>query len=65
MATPKRKTSHARTAQRKAHWLGSVSAPSTTLCANCGEATLSHKACPSCGHYRKREVVKIKEEKKA
>ena len=63
MATPKRKTSHARTAQRKAKWLGALSVPSITACVNCGEATLSHRACPSCGHYRKREILKVKKEK--
>ena len=63
MATPKRKTSHARSANRKAHWLGALSAPSATACTNCGEVTLSHRACPSCGYYRKRKIVEIKEEK--
>ena len=44
MATPKRKVSHARTAQRKAHWLGALSAPETMRCPKCGEATLAHHA---------------------
>lgn len=65
MAVPKRKSSHARTAQKKAHFLGALSAPSTTSCTNCGEVTVSHRACSSCGYYRKREIVKSKEEKKA
>ena len=65
MAVPKRKHSHARTASKKAHFLGALSVPSSTACTNCGETTLSHRACPSCGYYRKRKVVKIKEEKKA
>jgi large subunit ribosomal protein L32 len=62
MATPKRKTSHARTAQRKAHWLGSLSAANSMSCAHCGEATVSYRACPSCGYYRGRHIVKTKEE---
>jgi large subunit ribosomal protein L32 len=62
MATPKRKTSHARTAQRKAHWLGALSAPAAAACPHCGEATVSYRACPSCGYYRGRAVVKIKDE---
>ena len=65
MATPKRKTSHARTAQRKAQWLGSLSVPSTMNCSKCGETTLSYRACPSCGHYKGRQIVKIKDETKA
>jgi len=26
-------------------------------CPNCGERTLPHHVCGSCGHYRNREVV--------
>ena len=58
MATPKRKTSHARTAQRKAQWLGALSAPAAVTCPHCGEAAVSYRACPSCGWYRGRAVVK-------
>ncbi len=61
MATPKRKTSHARTAARKAHWLGVLRAPGTANCAHCGEAIVSHRACPSCGYYRGRSIVKIED----
>ena len=65
MATPKRKTSHARTSQRKANWLGALSAPVTINCPHCGEVTLAHHACPSCGYYRGRQVVKVKTEEAA
>jgi large subunit ribosomal protein L32 len=61
MATPKRKTSHARTAQRKAHWLGALDAPSTTKCTHCGEVVVSHRACPSCGFYKGRKIIEAKE----
>ena len=64
MATPKRKTSHARTAQRKAQWLGSLSAPSTMNCAHCGEVALSYRACPACGYYKGRQIVKIEDKTK-
>ena len=63
MATPKRKTSHARTAQRKAHWLGALSSPSTAICGHCGEAALSYSACPSCGYYKGRKIADVKEDK--
>ncbi len=59
MATPKRKTSHARTAQRKAHWLGSLSAPATLACPRCGEIAMAYRACPSCGHYKGRKIVEV------
>ena len=37
-----------------------------SVCSNCGEPVLSHKACPSCGYYNKKQAVEIKtkEEKK-
>ena len=65
MATPKRKTSHARTSQRKANWLKAVSAPETMACPHCGEITVYHHACPSCGYYRGRQIVKINTEEAA
>lgn len=65
MATPKRKVSHARTSQRKANWLGALSAPVTMACPKCGEATLKHHACPSCGYYRGHQAVKSKTEEAA
>lgn len=65
MATPKRKTSHARTSQRKANWLKALSAPEVISCPKCGEFTILHHACPSCGYYRGRQVVKIDTEKAA
>jgi large subunit ribosomal protein L32 len=57
MATPKRKTSHARTAARKANWLGALSAPATVNCPHCGETTMSYCACPACGYYKGRSIV--------
>jgi large subunit ribosomal protein L32 len=62
MATPKRKTSHARTAQRKAQWLGSLRSPSVSICKHCGEATLNYRACPSCGYYKGRRIVTVENE---
>lgn len=62
MATPKRKTSHARTSQRKANWLGALSEPQTQTCPQCKEVMIAHHACPSCGYYRNRQVVKVKGE---
>ncbi len=60
MATPKRKTSHARTAQRKAKWLGALNAAETKKCPNCGEVMRVHHACLSCGYYKGRQVIKMK-----
>ncbi|MBR1673267.1 MAG: 50S ribosomal protein L32 [Fretibacterium sp.] len=65
MATPKRKTSHARTAQRKANWLGALRAPKTASCPHCGEPVKAHHACPACGYYRGRKAVNIKSDEEA
>jgi large subunit ribosomal protein L32 len=34
-----------------------VTAPNLIPCPNCGEAMVAHRACPSCGHYKGREIV--------
>jgi large subunit ribosomal protein L32 len=59
MATPKRRISHARTHNRKAKFLGALSAPAHTVCAHCGEIIQTYRACGSCGYYRGRQVLKI------
>ncbi|BDR54201.1 50S ribosomal protein L32 [Bombiscardovia apis] len=52
MALPKYKTSRANTHMRRANW--KTQAANTVTCPNCGAATLSHMACPTCGSYRGR-----------
>jgi large subunit ribosomal protein L32 len=61
MANPKRKHSKARTRTRRAVYYGSLEAPKTGECPNCGGAKMRHRACPTCGHYRGRQVVETKE----
>jgi large subunit ribosomal protein L32 len=39
-----------------------LTAPSLSTCADCGEPALPHRACPNCGSYRGRQVVKTEEE---
>lgn len=56
MAVPKNKSSHARTHNKKARWLGALKSPAMTTCSQCGETILAHRACPECGHYRGRKV---------
>lgn len=55
MAVPARRTSKAKKAKRRTHY--KLTAPSMGKCSNCGEMKLSHRACPSCGHYNGREVI--------
>ena len=52
MAVPKKKTSHQKQHQRRAHW--KASAQTVGTCANCGAPKRSHTACGSCGYSRGR-----------
>lgn len=55
MAVPKKKTSKSRRNMRRAHDF--LTPVQSAACDNCGERKLSHHMCPSCGHYRGRQVV--------
>ena len=55
MACPKKKTSHRKQQQRRAHWVSLL--PNITKCTNCGDPCISHYACPSCGYYNGREYI--------
>ena len=59
MAVPKRKKSKSKRDKRRTHQ--KVTAPNVTPCPQCGEAKLSHHACPSCGTYKGRTVIEIEE----
>jgi large subunit ribosomal protein L32 len=39
-----------------------MAVPSFAACSNCGTPKLPHKACPECGHYRGRQVIKEAED---
>lgn len=55
MAVPKRRTSKKVKRQRRTH--DKLKALNLNECSNCGEATLAHHVCKSCGHYDGKEVV--------
>jgi large subunit ribosomal protein L32 len=58
MPLPKRKTSHARTAQRRANnW--KIEVPNVGSCPRCHQPRLSHHVCPSCGFYNNRMVIDV------
>lgn len=59
MANPKRRHSKARRDKRRAH--DALSRPTSSVCPNCGEVKLPHRACPSCGEYRGRAVIEGRE----
>ena len=59
MAVPKRKMSRSNTRHRRSQW--KATAPTLITCPNraCGEKTLPHIACPSCGTYNRRQVLEV------
>ena len=62
MAQPKRRWSKERTHLRRSTW--KLEETNLSTCPNCGEAVMSHVACPACGYYNKRQAVEIKEKAK-
>ncbi len=58
MAVPKRRTTRSKRNMRRANH-DKVTAPQLVACANCGEPSVSHRACPSCGFYKGKKVVDI------
>ena len=56
MAVPKRKVSSARQNKRRSN-VWKLKAPALSICSNCGEYKLAHRACTSCGMYNGRVVI--------
>ena len=63
MAVPQRRISKTRKRKRRTHF--KLNAPTMAVCSNCGELTLSHQVCKSCGFYKGKQVVEPKLEKDA
>jgi large subunit ribosomal protein L32 len=61
MPLPKRKLSKSRRNKRRSH--DSLTIPSLTPCPECGEMKKPHIVCPSCGMYKGRQVIEVKEKK--
>lgn len=60
MPLPKRKTSRSARNQRRASaWR--IKEPAVGTCARCHAPKLLHHACPSCGFYRGRRVIVVKQ----
>ena len=57
MAVPKKKTSHARRDQRRAHH--ALKGPNLVVCPNCDEPRIPHRVCPNCGFYKGRTVIAV------
>ncbi|WP_027183978.1 50S ribosomal protein L32 [Desulfovibrio inopinatus] len=58
MAVPNRKISKTRKRKRRANH--HVDIPNVIFC-ECGEPTLPHRICPSCGMYKGRQMLRSNE----
>lgn len=62
MAVPKNRTSRSRRDKRRYQWKLKFKAPGLSICPNCQEPKLPHRACPSCGFYKGRRVLEVEED---
>ena len=62
MPLPKRRHSNQRTRLRRTHY--KLSLPGVSECPRCHAPALSHHVCPSCGYYKGRLVIVVKEKQK-
>jgi large subunit ribosomal protein L32 len=60
MPNPKRRHSKQRTSTRRAH--DHLKVAGVSECPKCHETKLPHRACPSCGWYKTREVIEVAEQ---
>ena len=58
---PKRRTSKSKRNMRRSH--DALTTPTLSECPQCHEVKMPHLVCPSCGYYKGKEVIEIKEEK--
>ncbi|HET9613523.1 MAG TPA: 50S ribosomal protein L32 [Candidatus Limnocylindrales bacterium] len=59
MGVPKRRVSHARQGERRAHL--ALSVPELVECDHCHEMRRPHHACPNCGWYNGRQAIELKQ----
>lgn len=63
MAVPKGKVSKARGRKRRTHW--KLDLPTIVACPHCHHMKLAHHVCGNCGMYDGKQVLPVKEDKKA
>jgi large subunit ribosomal protein L32 len=55
MANPVKRHSKSRRNKRRSH--DALTPPAVSVCPQCDEPKLPHRACPQCGFYKGREVI--------
>ncbi|MBW1679600.1 MAG: 50S ribosomal protein L32 [Deltaproteobacteria bacterium] len=59
MPLPTQRHSKSRKRKRRTH--DRLTPVTLITCSHCGERKPPHHACPSCGYYKDREVLKVEE----
>lgn len=59
MGVPKRRVSHARQGERRAHL--AISLPQLDECPHCHQPKRHHHVCPNCGYYDGRAAIEIRQ----
>ena len=59
MAQPKRRWARQRTRTKRSTW--KLKEKTIATCKHCNEPVMPHRACPNCGYYDGKEVIKQKE----
>ncbi len=59
MAVPRKKTSKSKKGSRRANHF--LSEKSSATCSNCGAKHAPHRICQSCGYYKGKKVVEVKQ----
>ncbi|HPL63831.1 MAG TPA: 50S ribosomal protein L32 [Syntrophales bacterium] len=60
MPNPVKRHSKSRRDSRRAH--DALTSPASSVCPQCNEPKLPHRACPHCGTYKGREVRSLQKE---
>ena len=55
MPNPVKRHSKSRKNKRRSH--DALTLPTISICPQCSESKLPHRACPHCGFYKGREVI--------
>jgi large subunit ribosomal protein L32 len=56
VAVPKRRLTSSKRDMRRANH-DKVTAPNVVPCPNCSAPMISHRVCPTCGHYKGKAVI--------
>lgn len=57
MAVPKKRPSKSKRLKKRTHY--KLEAVAIAKCNNCGASKRPHRVCPTCGHYKGKQIVSL------